>query len=75
MITGSLAGMLLADLGAAVIKVEKPDGGDPYRRTHGDLYGGHFATYNRNKRSLTLDLTLGRRKGNTARSAPRPVTS
>ena len=56
MITGSLAGMLLADLGAAVIKIENPDGGDPYRRTHGDLYGGHFATYNRNKRSLTLDL-------------------
>ena len=31
MITGPLAGMLLADLGASVIKIENPDGGDPFR--------------------------------------------
>jgi formyl-CoA transferase len=56
MITGPLAGMLLSDLGAAVIKVETREGGDPFRSHHGGLYGGHFLAYNRNKRSLTLDL-------------------
>jgi len=56
MITGPLAGMLLADLGASVIKVENPEGGDPFRYFRGGLYGGHFISYNRNKRSLTLDL-------------------
>ncbi len=56
MITGPLAGMLLADLGASVIKVENPDKGDPFRYFRGGLYSGHFIAYNRNKRSLTLDL-------------------
>ena len=56
MITGPLAGMLLSDLGAAVIKVENREAGDPFRNHHGGLYGGHFLAYNRNKRSLTLDL-------------------
>ncbi|MCC6887806.1 MAG: CoA transferase [Hyphomicrobiales bacterium] len=56
MITGPLAGMLLADLGASVIKIENPDQGDPFRSFRGGLYGGHFLSYNRNKRSLALDL-------------------
>src|SRR5882757_1535640 len=56
MITGPLAGMLLSDLGASVIKIENPEGGDPFRSHHGGLYGGHFLSYNRNKRSLTLDV-------------------
>ena len=56
MITGPLAGMLLADLGASVIKIENREGGDPFRYFRGDLYGSHFIAYNRNKRSLTLDL-------------------
>ncbi|WP_066479248.1 MULTISPECIES: CaiB/BaiF CoA transferase family protein [unclassified Sphingomonas] len=54
-ITGPAAGMLLADLGADVIKVERPDGGDPFRAFRGGLYSPHFQTYNRNKRSITLD--------------------
>ena len=54
-ITGPAAGMLLADLGANVIKVEKPGIGDPFRSFKGGLYSPHFQTYNRNKRSLTLD--------------------
>lgn len=54
-ITGPAAGMLLADLGADVIKVERPDGGDPFRAFNGGLYSPHFQTYNRNKRSITLD--------------------
>jgi formyl-CoA transferase len=53
-ITGPLAGMMLADLGAEVIKVERPEG-DPFRRGHGSLYGPAFAAYNRNKKSVVLD--------------------
>jgi crotonobetainyl-CoA:carnitine CoA-transferase CaiB-like acyl-CoA transferase len=62
MITGPLAGQLLADLGASVIKVENREGGDPFRNHHGGLYGGHFLAYNRNKRSITLDLRSERGK-------------
>lgn len=54
-ITGPAAGMLLADLGAEVIKVENPDGGDPFRAFRGELYSPHFQTYNRNKKSVTLN--------------------
>ena len=56
MITAPLAGMMLADLGADVIKVERPDGGDPFRRFRGGLYSPHFIAFNRNKRSAALDL-------------------
>jgi len=62
MITGPLAGQLLADLGASVIKVESREKGDPFRNYHGGLYSGHFIAYNRNKRSLTLDLRSDRGK-------------
>ena len=54
-ITGPAAGMFLADLGAEVIKLERPDTGDPFRSFKGGLYSPHFQTYNRNKRSVTLD--------------------
>ena len=54
-ITGPCAGMMLADLGADVIKVESPEG-DPYRGYQGGQYSPHFQAYNRNKRSLALDL-------------------
>jgi len=54
-ITGPAAGMLLGDLGADVIKVEMPNTGDPFRAFSGGLYSPHFQTYNRNKRSITLD--------------------
>jgi len=56
-ITGPCAGMMLADLGADVIKVESPEG-DPYRSYQGDHYSPHFQAYNRNKRSIALDLKL-----------------
>lgn len=56
-ITGPAAGMLLADLGANVIKIERPGTGDPFRSFKGGLYSPHFQTYNRNKRSVTLDTT------------------
>lgn len=57
-ITGPAAGMMLADLGAEVIKVEQPGSGDPFRAFRGGLYSPHFQTYNRNKQSITLDPKL-----------------
>ena len=53
-IMGPSAGLILADLGADVIKVEPADG-DPTRRRVG-FAAGFFATFNRNKRSLAIDL-------------------
>lgn len=54
-ITGPAAAMLLGDLGADVIKVERPETGDPFRAFKGGLYSPHYQTYNRNKRSIALD--------------------
>ena len=48
---GPYATMLLADLGADVILVERPGSGDPSRR-----FPGLFASLNRNKRSIVLNL-------------------
>ena len=53
-IMGPCAGLLLADMGADVIKIEPP-GGDPTRRLPG-FATGFFATFNRNKRSIAIDL-------------------
>jgi crotonobetainyl-CoA:carnitine CoA-transferase CaiB-like acyl-CoA transferase len=58
-LSGPFCSMFLADMGADVIKVEDPDGGDPIRSQGGttaDGYSLYFATFNRNKRSITLDL-------------------
>ena len=54
MVMGPAAGLMLADLGAEVIKVE-PVGGDKTRRLLGSG-AGYFAMYNRNKKSIALDL-------------------
>ena len=54
-ITGPCAAMMLADLGADVIKVESPEG-DPYRAYQRGHYSPHFQAYNRNKRSIACDL-------------------
>lgn len=55
---GPFCGMQLADLGAEVIKVEQPEGGDQVRSTGPFLEGesSTFVRLNRNKRSLALDL-------------------
>jgi crotonobetainyl-CoA:carnitine CoA-transferase CaiB-like acyl-CoA transferase len=56
-ITGPYAGMLLADLGADVVKIEQPGGGDPFRGYQGGtLYSHNFHTYNARKRSVALNL-------------------
>src|ERR1700754_1170962 len=57
---GPFCTMLLADLGADVVKVENPEGGDQTRRSWGYAGVGEdsraFLALNRNKRSITLDL-------------------
>jgi crotonobetainyl-CoA:carnitine CoA-transferase CaiB-like acyl-CoA transferase len=55
-ITGPLAGMMLADLGADVVKIEPPGSGDPFRSFRTGTYSPPFCAYNRNKRSVMLDL-------------------
>src|SRR5262245_39003156 len=55
-LSGPYATMLLGDLGADVIKVERPGGGDPFRKWDTDGYSATFASVNRNKRSIVLDL-------------------
>jgi len=55
MIMGPTCGMILADLGAEVIKIEPP-GGDRTRKLPG-LGIGFFRTFNRNKKSVVLDVT------------------
>ena len=54
-VMGPTAGLLLADLGADVVKVEPAPRGDDTRRLTG-FAAGFFAALNRNKRSLALDL-------------------
>jgi len=57
-ISGPFCSMFLADMGAEVIKIEEPKEGDPVRH-QGEARNGYslyFASFNRNKRSLTLDL-------------------
>jgi crotonobetainyl-CoA:carnitine CoA-transferase CaiB-like acyl-CoA transferase len=55
---GPFCGMLLADMGADVVKVEHPQGGDTLRQWPplNQGYSENFASLNRNKRSVALDL-------------------
>lgn len=60
---GPFAGSLFADLGADVVKVERPDGGDGMRNWPPAIKGdsgapvsGNFTSVNRNKRSITVDV-------------------
>ena len=54
MVMGPTCGMILADLGAEVIKIEPP-GGDKTRTLPG-LGSGFFRSFNRNKKSVVLDI-------------------
>ncbi len=54
-----MATMLLADLGASVLKIERPDGGDDTRSWGPPFVGddaAYFFSINRNKKSIVLDL-------------------
>jgi CoA:oxalate CoA-transferase len=62
-VAGPYCTMMLADQGADVIKVERPDGGDTARggapivtNEAGEKQSGYFVRFNRNKRSITVDL-------------------
>jgi itaconate CoA-transferase len=65
-VAGPFCSRQLADLGADVIKIERPDGGDSARAYDGALGGvsAYFAWLNRGKRSVVLDL-----KGDADRAA------
>jgi crotonobetainyl-CoA:carnitine CoA-transferase CaiB-like acyl-CoA transferase len=61
MLAGPYGSMLLADLGAEVIKIEEPQGGDPMRAMGPPFLGpdresAYFLSINRNKKSVALDL-------------------
>src|SRR5476651_2360463 len=59
-IAGPLCSMILADLGAEVIKIEKADGGDDFRRLRPavtEQEGAPYVWTNRNKKSIALDFT------------------
>ena len=57
-LSGPYCAMILADHGADVVKVERPDGGDEMRKTSPFIEGesAPFMLWNRNKRSIALDL-------------------
>ncbi|TVR07610.1 MAG: CoA transferase [Salinarimonadaceae bacterium] len=81
MLAGPYCGMLLADLGAEVIKIESPDGGDIGRRIGPHMLGDqnlYFASLNRNKQSVRIDLATARgqaRLGKLAATAHGLVTN
>jgi len=59
LIAGPVCGMYLADMGAEVVKIEQPSGGDASRTLYDPPLGGDsavFLTVNRNKKSVALDL-------------------
>ncbi len=62
-VAGPYCTMMLADQGASVVKVERPEGGDTARggapnvkNERGETQSGYFLRFNRNKRSVTLNL-------------------
>ena len=58
LVSGAQLGLVLADLGADVIKVERPGVGDPFRHTTVDGFDAYWRAYGRNKRSITLDYAV-----------------
>ena len=73
-LAGPYCTMLLGDLGAEVVKVESPGGGDDTRAWRPPDWHGHSATFlasNRNKRSIALDLDTARGQDVVRRLADR----
>jgi crotonobetainyl-CoA:carnitine CoA-transferase CaiB-like acyl-CoA transferase len=71
MVAGAVCGMLLADFGAEVVKVEQPGVGDPLRRWTADGQDFWWRVYARNKRFVTLDLKSTEGRGLLLRLVPR----
>src|SRR5262245_9727044 len=55
-VSGPYAGMMLADFGAEVVKIEQPPDGDPFRGWGASGDNPFFMSVNRNKKSVMLDL-------------------
>ena len=73
---GPVAGMYLADMGADVVKVEAPDGGDASRTVYHAAPGLDspiFHVINRNTRRLALDLARPEGRAARHRRAARPA--
>ncbi|HUZ74722.1 MAG TPA: CoA transferase [Stellaceae bacterium] len=70
-VSGPYAGMLLADFGAEVIKIEAPGRGDPFRHWGSEAYSPTFEALNRGKKSITLDLRSEDGRAAAARLAAR----
>jgi len=71
MIAGGTAGMLLADFGADVVKVEQPGTGDPLRQWTADGQPFWWKVYARNKRYITLNLKSAEGKALLQRLVPK----
>lgn len=63
LVSGGHCGLVLADLGADVIKIERPDGGDELRGGRVAGVAAFWTVYNRNKRSVALDLKSAEGRG------------
>jgi len=68
-VAGPYAGMMLGDLGAEVIKVEQPNGGDAFREWGDGAFSPIFEALNRNKKSVTADLKSAEDKAKIIRLA------
>ena len=71
MVAGGVAGMLLADFGAEVVKVEQPVTGDPLRQWTADGHPFWWKVYARNKRFITLNLKSEEGRALLLRMLPR----
>jgi crotonobetainyl-CoA:carnitine CoA-transferase CaiB-like acyl-CoA transferase len=71
MIAGGVAGMLFADFGADVVKVEQPGTGDPLRQWTADGQPFWWKVYARNKRYITLNLKSNEGRALLAKLVPR----
>ena len=66
-VSGPYAGMMLADFGAEVIKIELPGTGDPFRGWGTVDYSPTFGSVNRSKKSVVLDLKSEQGKASAAK--------
>ena len=71
MIAGGVSGMILADFGADVVKVEEPRSGDPLRQWTTEGHPYWWRVYARNKRFITLNLKEAEGRGLLERLVPR----